>query len=124
MATVDPAQVTGNYGRRDTDSGRGRGGFSNNQRVNTTPPLTSNNPFTCLSVELIETDDTSETIVVPSPNVNPPTLKRWERRLPKKYVVSAIPSVNSLDLRVEIETLDPGLPLHTNALADSGADGI
>src|SRR3979490_184533 len=72
------------------------------------PPLTSNNPFACLSVELIETDDTPEMIVVPPPKVNPPTLKHWEHRLPKKYVVSAILSVNSLDLKVEIETPKSG----------------
>src|SRR3981189_159721 len=72
-----PRQVTGNYRRWDTDdSGRGRGGFSDNQRVNTTPPLTSNNPFACLSVEPIETDHTFETIVVPPPKANPPMLKR------------------------------------------------
>ena len=88
------------------------------------PPLTSNNPFACLSIELIKTDDTSEMIVVPSLKVNPPTLKRWERRLPKKYVVSAIPSVNSLDLKVEIETLDSGILISTNSLVDSGAEGM
>jgi hypothetical protein len=88
------------------------------------PPLTSNNPFACLSVELIKTDDTSETIVITPLKVNPPTLKHWECRLPKKYVISAIPSVNSLDLKVEIETLDSGILIGTNGLVDSGAEGM
>src|SRR3981189_3149820 len=51
-------------------------------------------------------------------------LKCWERRLPEKYVVSAIPSVNSLDLKAEIETLDSGILISTNGLVDSGAEGM
>src|SRR3979490_571391 len=88
------------------------------------PPLTSNNPFACLSVELIETDDTPEMIVVPPPKANPPTLKHWECRLPKKFVISAILSVNSLDLKVEIEHLYSGILISTNGLVDSGAEGM
>ena len=98
--------------------------------MNSTPPLSDGNRFACLSVDVIDTDDTPETIVVPTPKSPPkPTpLKRWERRLPRTYTISAIlpttPHSKSLDLDVEVETLDSGIPLRSSALLDSGAEGL
>jgi hypothetical protein len=75
-------------------------------------------------------DDTPETIVVPTPKSPPkPTpLKRWERRLPWNHTISAIPPTilhsKSLDLDIEVETLDSGVLLHSSALLDSKAEGL
>ena len=71
--------------------------------------------------------------VQPTPNTPPtpkasPTypvrLKRWERRLPRKYVVAATPSANSLNIKVEIVTTDTQETKSVKALLDCGADGL
>src|SRR5712672_3605731 len=51
-------------------------------------------------------------------------LKRWERRLPWKYVVAATPSVNSLNIKVEIVTTDTQETKSVKALLECGADGL
>jgi hypothetical protein len=110
--------------------------------VNRTPPLSTSNHFNVLEVYSVEdnsTDLTDEMIaqdVQPTPETPepPPTpkasptypvrLKRWERRLPRKYVVAATPSANSLNIKVEIVTTDTQETKSMKALLDCGADGL
>ena len=54
----------------------------------------------------------------PSP---PICLPHWERRLPRKYVIAFTPSANSLDIKVEIVTMDTQEIMSIKALIDSGA---
>jgi hypothetical protein len=79
------------------------------------------------------TDEMTAQDVQPTPNTPPtpkasPTypvrLKRWERRLPRKYVVAATPSANSLNIKVEIVTTDTQETKSVKALLDCGADGL
>jgi predicted aspartyl protease len=49
---------------------------------------------------------------------------RFEKHLPPKYVIAAIPSANSLEVEVKIETTDTGSKHTTQALIDSGATGM
>jgi hypothetical protein len=69
------------------------------------PPLSTSNCFDVLEVYSIEDNSTDLTDKMTAQDVQPtpetfPTypvcLKRWERRLPQKYVVTATSSVNSL----------------------------
>jgi hypothetical protein len=64
----------------------------------------------------------------PAPPLATPThqvhLKRWERRLPRKYVIAATPSANSLKIKVEIVTTDTQEAKSVEALLDCGADGL
>jgi hypothetical protein len=48
---------------------------------------------------------------------------RWEKRLPRKYIISS-DSTNSLDIDVEIETTDTSARHRTKALVDCGATGL
>ena len=79
------------------------------------------------------TDEMTAQDVQPTPET-PPTLKasltypvclkHWERRLPRKYVVAATPSANSLNIKVEIVTTDTQETKSVKALLDCGADGL
>jgi hypothetical protein len=91
-----------------------RRGFCQIQQVNSTPPLSSYNHFTCLEVDtLIESHTciakTTEVVQTPS---HPPIPNRrsripaWERQLPIKYVVAASPGLMSLLVTVETESTD------------------
>ena len=51
-------------------------------------------------------------------------IPKWERQLPKRYVVAATPGPCSLNLKVELQTTDTGDVLATNALLDCGATGL
>ncbi|GLB43461.1 putative retrotransposable element tf2 155 kda protein type 1-like [Lyophyllum shimeji] len=51
-------------------------------------------------------------------------LPRWEKRLPRRFVLAATPSRNSLSLAVEVETTDTQEILGLKALLDSGASGL
>src|SRR3979490_2117360 len=53
-----------------------------------------------------------------------PQLKHWEQALPKHYVVASTPSLNSLSLKVEIQTTDTAEVKGVTALLDSGATGL
>ena len=56
--------------------------------------------------------------------VKPLRLPRWERRLPRKYVVASTPSANSLSLTVEIMTADTQETKSVKALLNCGATGL
>jgi hypothetical protein len=99
--------------------------------VNSTPPLSSYNRFTCLEVDtLIEphTCVANSTEVVqthshpPFPNQRSCCLA-WECRLPVKYVVAASPGLMSLAVDVEIESMDSIVKRCTQALIDCSATG-
>ena len=51
-------------------------------------------------------------------------IPKWERRLPKRYVVAATPGPRSLNLKVELQSTDTGDVIATNALLDCGATGL
>ena len=71
-----------------------------------------------------ETD--SEKVVQNTATRNPESRirrKRWERLLPRKYIISS-DSSKSLELETEIETTDTGIRRRTKGLLDSGADGL
>jgi hypothetical protein len=99
--------------------------------VNSTPPLSSYNCFTCLEVDtLIEpricVANSIEAMQTPShpPNSNRHSrLPAWEHRLPVKYVVAASPGPMSLAVDVEIESTDTAVRRCTQALIDYGATG-
>ena len=103
------------------------------------PPLSTSNHFDVLEVYSVEdnsinwTDEMIAKDVQPTPET-PPTpvtsltypvhLKHWERRLLRKYMVAATPSVNSLDIKVKIVTTDTQETKSVKALLDCGADGL
>jgi len=49
---------------------------------------------------------------------------KWERKLPRKYIIAASPSPMSLVVRVEIQTTDTVEVRAGPALIDSGATGL
>jgi hypothetical protein len=103
--------------------------------VNRAPPLPVHNRFSVLEVENelppiqpLQTEKTE--IVAPKPDPLPKQpksprvyLRKWERRLPKKYVVAATPSPKSLVIKVEIQTTDMAEVKAGPALVDCGATG-
>jgi len=58
-----------------------------------------------------------------SPPIQPKRIPKWERRLPRRYVLAATPSERSLNLDVAIQTTDTGDVHAVSALLDSGANG-
>jgi hypothetical protein len=68
--------------------------------------------------------DVQPTLTSPLHPVYPPRLKRWERRLPRKYVIASTPSENSLHLKVEVVTTDTQQLISFMALLDCGATGL
>src|SRR3981189_2220548 len=108
-----------------------RRGFCSTQRVISMPPLSSHNRYACLVVDQCE-DATSVfdcVKVVPQPSPPPPKIARirlanWERRLPKRFVIATTTSDNSLNIDVEIETMDTAMKCNTSALVDCGATGL
>jgi hypothetical protein len=50
-------------------------------------------------------------------------LSRWEKRLPRKYIISSDGST-SLNINVEVETTDTNIKRCTKALVDCGANGL
>jgi hypothetical protein len=103
--------------------------------VNSTPSLCSHNRFAILSVDSMDNtiaDEFDCDTVVPTISPPPRTPREvvrprrsgWERRLPRSYTIAATPSPNSLDVEVQIETLDTGVQRATAALLDSGASGL
>jgi transposase InsO family protein len=99
--------------------------------VNSTPPSFSNNRYACLFVdtpddESTDDDDCSEVVrtTEPPPMIVPRyRLPRWEKRLPRRYIVASTPNDNSLEVEAQIETLDTGVTRSLKALIDSGATG-
>ena len=52
-----------------------------------------------------------------------PTLKKWECRLPKKYVIATLSGKNSLAVDIELESIETSVKCCTQALIDCGAEG-
>ena len=103
--------------------------------MNCIPLLSSGNRYALLDVYSVEenstlpSDPTTESMIAPdvqptsSHITYPPHLKRWERRLPCKYVVASTPLDNSLHLKVKIVTADTQEVKSVNALVDCRATG-
>ena len=96
-----------------------------------TPSLATHNRYSVLPVD--DDDDVEYTAISdpPRPAVPPkppiPKLERWERRLPKQFVVSAIAptsSASSLDLNITIKTTDIGREFNLSALVDIIASNV
>jgi len=64
-----------------------------------------------------------QTEATPNPKPRKRSIPRWERRLPKKYVLAATPSAKSLSIKVELQTTDTAEVKSSLALIDSGATG-
>ena len=98
--------------------------------MNSTPPSSSRNRFACLSVEEIhEPSVTAYDYEKAVPDTPPsplrrPRIPRWERRLPRRFVVASTPNANSLDVSIEVETTDTNVKRATKALVDCGATGL
>ena len=97
-----------------------------------TPPLSLCNRFACLTLDDTPLSNVKRvpicSKVVQTPILTPtppklPTLKRWERRLPKKYVIATLSSKNSLVVDVELESTETSVKRCTQALIDCGAKG-
>jgi len=99
--------------------------------VNSTPSLPSHNCYTCLSIDEMSESPADEPDCVKAIQEPQPPKRRklihlanWERRLPRKYVIASTPSANSLDIDVEIETMDTGVKCCTKSLVNCGATGL
>ena len=100
--------------------------------MKSTPSLSSYNRFNVLYIDPIDNIETKTQNVQNPPPTETPTMTprlhsrrpKWEKSLPKKYVVSATDDGrSSLKLKVEIETLDTAETKSVSALVDSGATG-
>src|SRR5882757_7266230 len=126
----------GDHGRSTKGSERAGGGFYVSQRVNHTPPLSTSNHFDVLEVYSVEDNSTDLTDEMTAQDVQqtpttpkasptyPIRLKHWERQLPRKYVVTATPSANSLNIKVKIVTTDTQETKSVKALLDCRAEGL
>ena len=96
--------------------------------MNSTPLLPVYNHFECLAIENeppLSKPLLVDAQVVPTPPLNPPHRRkpRWERRLPRPYVIAATDGPNSLSLKVELQTTDTAYVVGVMALLDCGATG-
>jgi len=109
--------------------------FYISQRVNSTPSLQSKNHFAPLFInENSESNsfnspepgnDSSAIHPIPgSPPLHPKCIPKWERQLPRRYVLAATPSERSLNLDIAIQTTDTGEVHAVSALLNSGATGL
>lgn len=95
--------------------------------MNCVPPLPVHNRFDCLEEEYISVADTP---LKPNPVTHPSRppsrtrIPKWEKRLPEKYIRAATPGLNSLSLKVEIQTTDTAEVKALSALLDCGATGL
>ena len=102
------------------------------QQVKCVPLLPVHNWFACLEVENenplppslhaespVKVTLKSKTTLTP----HPLCLCRWERQLPKQYVVTAAPGPKSLVIKVEIQTTDTAEVKSGPTLIDCGATG-
>ncbi|KAJ8474222.1 hypothetical protein ONZ45_g16023 [Pleurotus djamor] len=103
-------------------------------------PSTAFNRFSCLPVEepsVVTETNPEETNPAPTPAnpdtpqeskgvPTPPKTRRpgWEKRLPKRFQVSATPSALSLDMDISVQATDTESRFHLHALLDSGASGL
>ena len=102
------------------------------QQVKRVPLLPVHNWFACLEVEnknplpppLHAESPVKVTLESKTtPTLHPLRLHRWEKRLPKQYVVAATPGPKSLVIKVEIQTTDTTEVKSGPALVDCGATG-
>ena len=96
------------------------------------PPLPTHNQFSCLSIEeSLESDESEqdniwEAALEPPPELPQPRFMRlpaFERRLPRKYIISTTPSSKSLQIKVSLQTTDTADIVSGPALDDCGATG-
>src|SRR6202142_1860571 len=94
------------------------------------PPLQSHNPFDVLDIEQIInpsifiSDCVKHVQTPPIPVTHRKRIRAWERSLPKKYIIAAIPSQHSLSIDIEIKTTDNSLKRCLQALVDCGMTGM
>ena len=102
------------------------------QQVKCVPLLPVHNWFACLEVEnenplpppLHAESPVKVTLESKTtPTLRPLRLRRWEKRLPKQYVVAATPGPKSLVIKVEIQTTDTAEVKSGPMLIDCGATG-
>jgi hypothetical protein len=101
-----------------------------------TPLLHSRNCYDVLPVDVIEetsvSSHESELNVLDTPlapamspsDVRNVKLPSWERRLPRKYIVTSTPGGNSLSIDVDIQCTESGIRRTTQSLVDCGATGV
>jgi len=103
--------------------------------VNSTPLLQPKNHFAPLFINenpesnssySSEPENYSSVIhsIPDGPPLCPKCIPKWERQLPKRYVLVATPSKRSLNLDVAIQTTDTGEVHAVSALLDSGEMGL
>src|SRR5215813_8420998 len=105
-------------------------------RFKTSPPiLPLSNRFTPLAedsvVEEVPEDPVMEspavhiqTVEAPAVPVKRSKLRKWEKGLPKKMTLNAVPSSSQLRLDVEIQTTDTEQNFRLSCLLDCGASGL
>jgi len=100
------------------------------------PPLLVHNRFSCLKgknempeafpLKTEEPVKVASKILPSLPKTQKPhcaRLRKWEKQLPRKYVVAATPGTKSLVIKVEIQTTDTAEVKSGPALVDCGATG-
>ena len=100
------------------------------RRVNCTPP-SSCNCFALLPIESVVSSDSSDSESgsedvhsINLPRASSSRIAKWERRLPKRYILASTPSSDSISLGVTLQTTDTGETHATPALLDCGATGL
>lgn len=96
-------------------------------QTHTTTPTVSLNRFTILDIESMNTTTAATNkvpLVPPSPPLPWHHIPKWEHKLPKCYVIAAMPSPCSLDLKIELQTMDTGEVFPMDMLLDCGAMGL
>lgn len=93
-------------------------------QMQTANPALSANRFATLEVETVRVMDTADEKPPPPPPAVRKRIPKWERRLPKSYIVATMPGPRSLHLKVELQTTDMGKVLATNTLLDCGTTSL
>ena len=98
--------------------------------MNCVPSLPVSNRFAVLKnehVNISETNIANEIPVTPKPpEPNKPRsrwIRKWEKCLPKSFVVAAAPGPRSLTVKVALQSTDTGEVFSTLALVDCSATG-
>jgi hypothetical protein len=87
------------------------------------PPLSTFNRYHVLSVDTLDEEiSRPEPVQAAQPSLPKVRRRKWEKRLPAKYVIAA--TANSLTLSVDIETTESMLRRKVKALLDCGATGL
>ena len=91
------------------------------------PPLLSSNHYACLEIEeyIDDSPDMLELQVVQRKPTEPKAKRRkWERTLPKEFHLASTPGNHSLQLEVQLQTMDTREEKSTTTLLDCGATGL